>query len=226
MNTQSRQSDFGIGVEANAFARNYPDHELAALADALETQLAHYDRGEEFGRAVAAELRRRHEAGVRFVVNDSEDEDDAAWTQDAGPWQAIDTAPREGRIDLWVDIFELDGELVENCWWNEGAHIPDWYRDEEDGGPELGAPIFAHAAFWKPRDAAAGPLEDGGPGLLARTNVADDSAHWPEPMRIRYEAYLAALDAGTIHASLAKRGVTEPVALPAGNPQSQFSAIR
>lgn len=213
MTAQPQQSDFDfeIGAEANAFARNYPDHELAALADALETQLTLYDRGEDFGRAVAAELRRRHAAGLRIVVDESENEDDAAWTDDAGPWQAIGAAPKQGRVDLWVDIFELDGELVENCWWNETATIPDWYRDDQDGRPELAAPIFSHAAFWKARDAAAGPLDDGGPGLLARTNVADDAAHWPEPMRARYGAYVEALDAGTIDPALAKRGITEPV---------------
>lgn len=216
MTAQPKSSafDLDVGDEANAFARNYPDRDLTTIAEALEARLAHYSLGETFGRAVAAELRKRHKEGLRVVMRD-DPEDDAAWTTDRGGWHPIDGAPKQGRIDLWVDIFELDGELVEDCWWEADAMIPDWYRMGADGRAELAAPIFGHAAFWKARNGVGGPVADGGPGLLARTNVADDAASWPPSMRTRYEAYLAAADEGRIEPALMRRGVSPPSPVPA-----------
>jgi len=117
------------------------------------------------------------------------EDEDHAWNAGPGPWQEITTAPRDQPVDLWVDTFELYGEVVPNCRWNANAAIPDWYHGGKNGERELAVKPHHFASYWKPRDAKAGPVDDGGPGLFGRTNIASDITHWPEQMRERYARY-------------------------------------
>lgn len=57
--------DEWIRLEADDIAMSFPDRDLLYLADQLDGQPSAYDQGPEAGRAVAAELRWRHAAGIR-----------------------------------------------------------------------------------------------------------------------------------------------------------------
>lgn len=148
-------------------------------------------------------------------LDEGDEPDD--WHSELGPWQAIAAAPKAERVDLWIEIFEFSGEVVEDCWWNEGAVIPDWYRQDKDGKPELAVPIFAHASYWKPPGADGAPVFDGGPGFLARQTFDDGMTDtWPPAMRDRYTRYIRAVDDGEIERELTMRGLRADLTLPLG----------
>jgi hypothetical protein len=139
-------------------------------------------------------------------VDEAGEADD--WHEEAGPWQPIATVSKTERVDLWIQIFELDGEAVANCWWNAEATIPDWYRTGQGGAPELAAPIFAYGSHWKPVGAKGAPVLDGGPGLLARVTFDDGMTEtWPPGMLDRYNGYFKAVDEGLIDRRLTMRGL-------------------
>lgn len=135
----------------------------------------------------AWEMKEPTAASVADCANDDDDHDD--WHGCLGAWQPIATAPKTGRVDLWVDVFEFYGEVVEGCAWDANAAIPDWYRTDQAGKLVLAVPIHTHASYWKPAGAEAGPVDDGGPGLLVRTNVSPYSEYWPDAIRKRFDLY-------------------------------------
>lgn len=58
--------DYWARYEADETLREMPDAAPAALADELERSAANYDDGAEMAALIAAELRRRAAAGIRF----------------------------------------------------------------------------------------------------------------------------------------------------------------
>jgi len=107
-------------------------------------------------------------------------------------WRAIETAPKDERVDLWVAQFELEGEIVTDCWWNADAAVPDWYHVGADGEPETAASIVARASHWKPLGARVDGAADGGPRHGARDNIGPFLDTWPTDMKNRWNRYFEA----------------------------------
>lgn len=124
-----------------------------------------------------------------------EDGEPDVWHAQLGSWQESDLAPRDRPVDLFVATFELCGEVVKGCWWNDRVAIPDWYTRDENGNAVLAAKPWQWVNFWKIRDAPEGPLEDGGPGLNARINLPDDPIYFVGSLKERYDRYAALKEA-------------------------------
>jgi hypothetical protein len=135
--------------------------------------------------------------------------DEDPWHDRPGAWRPIATVHCDRKVDLWFTRFEFDGELVRDCWWNESAAIPDWYRLAADGTPELAVPLFACLSHWKEPAASEGPDVDGGPGLAARVTFDEGMKEtWPAEMRDRYDAYYRGVKEGLVEYELTLRGCT------------------
>jgi hypothetical protein len=141
--------------------------------------------GEEWEMAEPPLLEAQVEADEDF---DEEDEV-KLWSGKLGSWLPAMLAPKDQVVDLWVDVYELEGIVVRGCWWNAQAAIPDWYTTDENGQTVLAAKPWQRVSYWKPADKPNGPLVDGGPGWNARTNVPDDPLHFSGVLKERYDRY-------------------------------------
>ena len=92
--------EFWARSEADEMLRDYPNTDACALADSFARTSSSYDGDPDFAREIAAELRKRADAGVRF------------WPEPA----ELERLDDEVRTALVPELAGHEGERPEQWW--------------------------------------------------------------------------------------------------------------